>query len=157
MSHDSMESLNLGTLATDLLELFEPLAEERGQRIECSVDDVTVVGHPQILKQAVGNLIENAIKYSPDGTTLKLAVNAAGAEGGPEIIVQDRGPGIPGNAREQAVRPFVRLENPSQQPGSGMGLAIAAAVARLHRGRLILESGDPGLRVRLQFGSLAAT
>ena len=69
-------------------------------------------------------------------------------------MVQDRGPGIPANAREQAVRPFVRLENPSRQPGSGMGLAIAAAVARLHRGRLILENANPGLRVRLLFGQL---
>lgn len=154
LSRDAMESLDLGVLATDLAELFEPLAEERGQRIECSVSTVKVIGHPQILKQAIGNLIENAIKYSPSGSELKVAVRADSVDDGPEIIVQDCGPGIPINAREQAVRPFVRLENPSRQPGSGMGLAIAAAVARLHRGRLVLESADPGLRVRLQFGRL---
>ncbi|NDD75410.1 MAG: sensor histidine kinase [Gammaproteobacteria bacterium] len=154
LSRDAMESFDLGVLATDLTELFEPLAEERGQRIECSVSTVTVIGHEQILKQAIGNLIENAIKYSPSGSELKVAVRDQSVDAGPEIIVQDRGPGIPQNAREQAVRPFVRLENPSRQPGSGMGLAIAAAVARLHHGRLVLESADPGLRVRLQFGRL---
>lgn len=154
LSRESMETLDLGTLATDMAELFEPLAEERSQRIERAIEPVTVVGHPQILKQAVGNLIENAIKYSPAGTALKVMVRANGEGGGPEIVVQDRGPGIPVNAREQAVRPFVRLENPSRQPGSGMGLAIAAAVARLHRGKLILENAEPGLRVRLLFGQL---
>jgi len=154
LSRESMETLDLGALATDMAELFEPLAEERGQRIERAIEPVTVVGHPQILKQAVGNLIENAIKYSPAGTALKVLVRSHGESGAPEIVVQDRGPGIPVNAREQAVRPFVRLENPSRQPGSGMGLAIAAAVARLHRGKLILENAEPGLRVRLLFGQL---
>ena len=150
LSRDSMEKLDLGSLATDVAELFEPLAEERGQRLERSISNIAVVGHPQILKQALGNLLENAIKFSPSGSTLKLGVSQAAPDSGVEIIVQDNGPGIPENAGEQAVRPFVRLENPAQQPGSGLGLAIAAAVARLHRGRLILENAEPGLRVRLQ-------
>lgn len=153
LSRDSMEKLDLGALASDMAELLEPLAEERGQRLERSIAPVTVVGHRQILAQALGNLIENAIKYSPVGSALKLAVLPAGDSGGPEIMVQDSGPGIPAHAREQAVRPFVRLESPARQPGSGLGLAIAAAVARLHRGKLVLENAEPGLRVRLQFGA----
>jgi signal transduction histidine kinase len=153
LSRDSMEKLDLGALASDMAELLEPLAEERGQRLERSIAPVTVVGHRQILAQALGNLIENAIKYSPVGSELKLAVLPAGDSGGPEIMVQDSGPGIPAHAREQAVRPFVRLESPARQPGSGLGLAIAAAVARLHRGKLVLENAEPGLRVRLQFGA----
>jgi signal transduction histidine kinase len=152
LSRDSMEELDLGALASDMAELLEPMAEERGQRLECSIAPVTVIGHRQILAQALGNLLENAIKYSPVGSELRLAVVPAGQDAGPEIIVQDSGPGIPANAREQAVRPFVRLESPARQPGSGLGLAIAAAVARLHRGRLVLENAEPGLRVRLQFG-----
>lgn len=152
LSRDSMEKLDLGSLATDVAELFEPLAEERGQRLERSISTIAVVGHPQILKQALGNLLENAIKYSPSGSTLRLGVHPAEHDGGVEIVVQDSGPGIPENAREQAVRPFVRLENQAKQPGAGLGLAIAAAVARLHRGRLVLENADPGLRVRLQLG-----
>lgn len=152
LSRDSMETLDLGSLATDVAELLEPLADERGQRLERSISSVAVIGHPQILKQALGNLLENAIKYAPTGSTLKLSVNSPQAGESPEIIVEDRGPGIPDNAREQAVRPFVRLEGSKRQPGTGLGLAIAAAVARLHRGKLILENAEPGLRVRLQFG-----
>jgi signal transduction histidine kinase len=152
LSRDSMEKLDLGSLATDVAELFEPLAEERGQRLERHISPIGIFGHPQILKQALGNLLENAIKYSPAGSTLRLAVKPSPESGAAEIVVEDSGPGIPENAREQAVRPFVRLESPVRQPGAGLGLAIAAAVARLHRGKLILENADPGLRVRLQFG-----
>lgn len=155
LSRDSMEELDLGALARDMVELLEPLAEERGQQLECSIASVQVVGHRQILAQALGNLLENAIKYAPHGSVLKLAVRTSEtAGGGPEIIVEDSGPGIPAYAREQAVKPFVRLENPTRQPGSGLGLAIAAAVARLHRGKLVLENAEPGLRVRLQLGNL---
>jgi signal transduction histidine kinase len=152
LSGDSMAKLDLGSLALDVAEFFEPLADERGQRIERHISSVVVIGHPQILKQAVGNLLENAIKYSPTGSTLRLVVRPSDIAGSAEIVVEDSGPGIPENAHEQAVRPFVRLESAGRQPGSGLGLAIAAAVARLHRGNLILENADPGLRVRLQFG-----
>ncbi len=151
LAYESMEVLDLGALATDLAELFEPLAEERGQKLECRIRPIMVTGHRQILSQAVGNLLENAIKYSPPGAVLSVSVETMD-DGTPEIVVQDRGPGIPVNAREQAVRPFVRLEGASGEFGSGLGLAIAAAVARLHRGKLVLESADPGLRVRLRFG-----
>lgn len=150
LSRDSMERLDLGMLATDLAELFEPLAEERGQRIERDIVSTMVVGHRQILAQALGNLLENAIKYSAPDSVLRLRVRPTHSSGASEIVVEDAGPGIPPNAREQAMRPFVRLETPTEVPGAGMGLAIAAAVARLHRGRLILENAEPGLRVRLQ-------
>lgn len=150
LSRDSMERIDLGALATDLAELFEPLADERGQRIERHIVSTTVIGHRQILAQALGNLLENAIKYSAPNSVLRLRVRSSEASGASEIVVEDTGPGIPPNAREQAMRPFVRLETTQDMPGAGMGLAIAAAVARLHRGRLILENAEPGLRVRLQ-------
>ena len=150
LSRDSMERIDLGALATDLAELFEPLAEERGQRIERDIASTTVFGHRQILAQALGNLLENAIKYSAPNSVLRLRVRPGQLAGASEVVVEDTGPGIPPNAREQAMRPFVRLETSGEMPGAGMGLAIAAAVARLHRGRLILENADPGLRVRLQ-------
>jgi 2,4-dienoyl-CoA reductase-like NADH-dependent reductase (Old Yellow Enzyme family) len=139
-------------LAIDLAELFEPIADEHGQRLECEVEACRVVAHRQILSQAIGNLLENAIKYSPSGTRLRLQVRRYG-DNGAEVSVEDEGPGIPEHAREQALRPFVRLGDPVRRPGVGLGLAIAAAVARLHRGRLLLESANPGLRVRLQLKS----
>lgn len=152
LSRDSMEQIDLATVVTDLVELFGPVAEEKGQLIEQQIDTVKVIGHRQILSQAVGNLLENAIKYSPPGSHLRVQVSPRTDEDLPEILVEDRGPGIAENDREQAVRPFVRLEGAHREPGAGMGLAIAAAVARLHRGRLLLENAEPGLRVRLQLG-----
>ena len=152
LSRDSMEEVDIGALATDLAELFEPIADEHGQRLECEVVACRVVAHRQILSQAISNLLENAIKYSPSGTRLRLQVRRYG-DNGAEVSVEDEGPGIPEHAREQALRPFVRLGDPVSRPGVGLGLAIAAAVARLHRGRLLLESADPGLRVRLQIKS----
>lgn len=152
LSRDSMEDVDVGALAIDLAELFEPIADEHGQRLECEVEACRVVAHRQILSQAIGNLLENAIKYSPSGTRLRLQVHRYG-DNGAEVSVEDEGPGIPEHAREQALRPFVRLGDPVSRPGVGLGLAIAAAVARLHRGRLLLESANPGLRVRLQLKS----
>ena len=149
LSRDAMEPVDVGALTTDLAEFFAPLAEERGQRLECRIESCQVVAHRQILAQAIGNLLENAIKYAPRGSRLELEVYRFGA-GGAEVLVRDEGAGIPEHAREQALRPFVRLEGAAQQPGKGLGLAIAAAVARLHRGKLLLEGADPGLRVRLQ-------
>jgi signal transduction histidine kinase len=152
LSRDSMEQVNLGSVVTDLIELYGPLAEEKGQHIDRQIGSVQVVGHRQILTQAVGNLLENAIKYSPSGSALRVSVSPSHGDELPEILVEDRGPGIAEHDREQAMRPFVRLESSRREPGAGMGLAIAAAVARLHRGRLLLENAEPGLRVRLQFG-----
>lgn len=149
LSRDAMEPVDVGALTADLAEFFGPLAEERGQRLECRIDSCQVVAHRQILAQAIGNLLENAIKYAPRGSRLELEVHKLDS-GGAEVLVRDEGPGIPEHAREQALRPFVRLEGAAQQPGKGLGLAIAAAVARLHRGKLLLEGAEPGLRVRLQ-------
>ena len=150
-SRDAMENIDLAELVRNLVELFGPLAEERDQRLSVKISSIMVMGHRQILSQALGNLMENAIKYSPAGSDLRVIARWNDDDGLPEVVVQDSGPGIPARAREQVLQPFVRLGNPGE-PGSGLGLAIAAAVARLHRGKLLLEDAAPGLRVRLQFG-----
>jgi signal transduction histidine kinase len=151
-SSEAMEKIELSKIIKDIVELFGPLAEERQQRLRVSLTPITVVGHRQILSQALGNLLENAIKYSPPGSVLQVSARWNTRDNVPEVVVQDSGPGIPARAREQVLRPFVRLQSASGEAGSGMGLAIAAAVARLHRGKLLLEDAEPGLRVRLQFG-----
>jgi len=152
LSRGSMERFDLAALATDVCDLFEPVAEERGQRLERRIEPCSVIGHRQILSQALGNLLENAIKYSPPDTALLVAVEAGSLMRGPSLVVQDRGPGVAPALRDQATRPFVRLESLNGQAGAGMGLAIAAAVARLHRGRLVLADASPGLRVTLTLG-----
>ncbi|MCP5329168.1 MAG: HAMP domain-containing sensor histidine kinase [Steroidobacteraceae bacterium] len=153
LSRDAMERTDLAALATDIADLFEPLAEERQQHLERDIQPTVALAHRQILFQAVGNLLENAIKYSPTGSVVRLALEPGTARHGPTFVVTDAGPGIPAYAREQALRPFVRLEPAGRKPGSGLGLAIASTAARLHGGGLQLEDADPGLRVRLQFGA----
>ncbi len=152
LSRDAMERTDLAALAVDVADLFEPVAEERLQRLERDIRPAAAVAHRQILFQALGNLLENAMKYSPAGSTLRLRLEPASAHRGPAFVVEDSGPGIPAHAREQVLRPFVRLESEGRKPGSGLGLAIASAAARLHGGQLVLEDAAPGLRVRLQLG-----
>lgn len=152
LSRESMERVDVAMLAVDVIELFGPLAEERGQKIIQVMEPCSNIAHRQLLSQALSNLLDNAIKYSPPDSTLTLTVRCLPA-GGCELSVEDRGPGIPEHAREQALRPFVRLES-GDANGSGMGLAICAAVARLHGGSLQLESAEPGLRARMILGPM---
>ena len=110
----------------------------------------------QLLGQAIANLIDNAIKYgAPDscqggnGPKPEIGIKAKAVGAMAEIVVSDRGPGVPGAERERVLERFVRLEASRSEPGSGLGLSLVAAVARLHGGRLQLEDNQPGLRVVL--------
>jgi signal transduction histidine kinase len=109
----------------------------------------------QLLGQAIANLIDNAIKYGTNGAAehhgakpeVDVSAKANGAMA--EIVVTDRGPGVPASDRERVLDRFVRLEVSRSEPGSGLGLSLVAAVARLHGGSLRLEDNEPGLRVIL--------
>jgi signal transduction histidine kinase len=133
--------------------LYEPLAEQKG--IALKVDAAApapVKGNRELVSQAVANLVDNAIKYSgppgagANGVAPEIVVRAAGEGDRILLTVSDRGPGIPEADRERAVERFVRLERSRSEPGSGLGLSLAAAVARLHGGELILSDNDPGLK-----------
>jgi signal transduction histidine kinase len=100
-----------------------------------------------MIGRAVANLIDNALKYGAGGGSLGLSASDHGDS--VEIVVSDQGPGIPQHLREDAVRKYRRLEEARTTEGSGLGLAMARAVARLHGGDIMLEDNDPGLRVRL--------
>jgi signal transduction histidine kinase len=155
LSRESMEQVDVTAVVADVIDLFEPLAEERSQPIERQLASCTAVAHRQLLSQAVSNLLDNAIKFSPPGQPLKVTVESRGPGAGCDVVVEDRGPGVPEHARAQVLQPFVRLEG-GDETGAGMGLAIAAAVARLHGGNLFLESAEPGLRARLRLGVMPA-
>jgi signal transduction histidine kinase len=121
----------------------------------------TLKGNRELLSQALANLVDNAIKYAgpksaghepdapaADGAVPAEIVLAVRREGGRvRITVSDRGPGIPEAERVRVLERFVRLSQSIAQPGSGLGLSLAAAVARLHGGELTLEDNAPGLRV----------
>jgi signal transduction histidine kinase len=144
------ERVDLAALAGDAIELYEPVALERRQTIEVQLETGAMVsGDRHLLSQTIANLLDNAIKYSPDGS--RITVQARMSDTGPAVSVADNGPGIPAEFREQAVRRFFRLETSRSTPGTGLGLSLVSAVAKLHGARLRLEDNAPGLRVTLSF------
>lgn len=143
------ERVDLSTLARDVQELYEPLAaaKEIELRLEAPAP-VEVGGNRQLLAQALANIVDNAIKYTPAGGHVAIrAVDGAT----PGLAVADDGPGIPPELREQALERFVRLDPERSTPGNGLGLSLVSAVARLHEARLELADNRPGLRVSLTF------
>ncbi len=140
-------------------ELYEALAEEAGVDLEVSVEDgLPVHGSRELLGQAMSNLLDNALKYgaSSDSLHKTIGVSAYRRDGEVRIVVADRGPGIPEAERGRVLERFVRLETARSRPGFGLGLSLAAAVARLHGGTLRLENNEPGLRVVLALPLKAA-
>ncbi len=150
---ENMTEFDLAALVSDVAELYEPVAEEAG--LPFTVDACTapmVRANRQLIGQAVANLIDNAIKYgrtAKDRQNLTISVTVVAANGKAEIVVADRGPGISAEDRERALKRFVRLEKSRTQPGTGLGLSLVAAVARLHGGAVRLEDNAPGLRAVL--------
>ena len=166
---DTAETFDLGALVRDVAELYAPVAEEAGLALACdAVDGATVHANRQLIGQAIANLIDNAIKYGQPAAGDKMPaagekVPAAG-ENGPIgeievglhrqngealIVVADHGPGIPAVDRERVLRRFVRLDASRTRPGTGLGLSLVAAVARLLGGSVRLEDNAPGLRIIL--------
>lgn len=134
-------------LVRDICEIYQPIAEDSEQSI--SVEEggpVPFVGNRQMIGRAVANLVDNALKYAPL-SRITLAAEDHGKT--VQLLVGDGGPGIPRELREAAMRKYRRLEESRTTEGSGLGLALARAVAKLHGGDLVMEDNHPGLRVRL--------
>lgn len=150
----SWERVDLAALVQDIQELYEPLAEERAIGLDAAADgEVTVMGNRQMLAQALANLADNAIKYTPVGGRVTLAAALAAGDGRPAPIlrVTDSGPGIPAPLRAKALERFVRLAPDRSTPGNGLGLSLVNAVAKLHDATLTLDDNRPGLAVSLVF------
>jgi signal transduction histidine kinase len=143
-------------LAADLAELYEPTCEDKGLEFGSELArDLQVRGNREFLAQALANILDNAVKYTPVGGAIMLRVRRR-SSGEIEFSVTDTGPGVPDEDRARVVERFVRLENSRSEPGSGLGLSLVAAVAEAHGGRLELSEGPgkvgemgPGLRVAL--------
>ncbi|HMA14920.1 MAG: sensor histidine kinase [Bacteroidota bacterium] len=147
----TLAELDLSGLARDLVEVYQPIAEEAGLELNGEIaPDVVIRGHRQLLGQALANLLDNAVKYTPVGG--QIAVMLAAATGrGARLTVADSGPGIPAGERERVLQRFVRLDASRGTPGSGLGLSLVAAVAKLHDVTLDLADNGPGLKVTLDF------
>jgi len=144
------EDTDLTALAADVAELYEPLAEEKDLTLDVALTrGVTVPGNRHLLSQALANLLDNAVKYTPAGGRVVLSLTNHST--GPELAVADSGPGVPAADRDRVLERFTRLESSRNTPGSGLGLSLVAAVAGLHHAELRLEDNQPGLRVVLAF------
>ena len=153
-SSEGFADLDGEALAADMAELYEPSAEERGVRIKVNSQRAKKFrGNRELIGQALANLIDNALKHGAPalpGAVGEVRVTVTGDARAVEISVGDRGPGIPAADRERVLDRFVRLEVSRSRPGSGLGLSLAAAVARLHGGALRIEDNAPGLKVTLR-------
>jgi signal transduction histidine kinase len=158
---ESMRPVDPAAIIADVAELYEPVAEQAGQRLEITAPaGLTMLANRELIGQAVANLVDNAIKYaagangSGAGHDDRISITLRRVADLIEISVADRGPGVAPQDRERALKRFVRLEKSRSRPGSGLGLSLVAAVARLHGGAIRLEDNAPGLRAVL---SLPAT
>ena len=142
--------IDLNRLAADLSDLYNPAARQKGQKLELtSGRSAEITGSRELLAQAIGNLLDNAIKYTPTGGRIGLQVKASDAVA--EVSVSDSGPGIPAAERDHVLARFVRLDSSRHTPGNGLGLSLVQAVARLHKAELVLGDAGPGLVVSLRF------
>jgi signal transduction histidine kinase len=141
-----MSELNLVELVGDLVELYEPSADEKGLTLTAALPGgrLEMRGNRHLLSRALANLVENAIKYTPSPGTIAIAL--AATEDAAQLVIADSGPGIPADARERVFDRFVRLEASRTTPGNGLGLSLARAVIRLHGGTVALADNAPGLR-----------
>ncbi|MBF9033081.1 HAMP domain-containing protein [Rhodobacterales bacterium HKCCE2091] len=144
----AMEPLDLREIGRRVFELYQPAVEDAGDTLDYAEPDaaVTVRGNGDLLSQALANLVENAMRHTPSGSSIRVAV-----EPGPRLRVTDNGPGIPEAERGKVLERLYRLERSRTTPGHGLGLSLVAAIADLHGARLVLDDAGPGLSVTLHF------
>ncbi|MBB4265427.1 sensor histidine kinase [Roseospira visakhapatnamensis] len=150
---ETFEPLDIAEIAEGTVELYEPVADERDQHLTFDGPGAAVAalvnGDRHLLMQTAANLVDNAIKYAPQGA--RIAVRVSVTDGTARLEVADDGPGIPEEHRHTVLDRFVRLEQSRHTSGTGLGLSLVAAVAELHGAVLALEDNDPGLRVVMTF------
>ena len=144
--------IDLSSLFETVADAFATVAEEEGKTLTANVaPKVTYLGDADLLSEMLANLIENAIKHTPDGTTIEVSLTDQ--NGRLTAAVADSGPGVPDRDRSRIFRRFYRLEHSLAKPGNGLGLALVAAVAELHGIELIVQDNRPGLRIQMAFVS----
>lgn len=149
---DTLELMDLSEVIHDIADLYEPAAEDRGVTLRfIAPSRITVRGNRSLLARAAANLVENALKYTPQGGIVTVSTGINPRDDRPTFSVRDTGPGIPEADRERVLDRFVRLERSRNTPGSGLGLSLVAAVARMHDATITLEDAKPGLLATISF------
>jgi signal transduction histidine kinase len=149
MRRSGFVQVNANALAAEVVEFYSPAAEIKDVTLSfTSTGPVMVSGDPTLLAQAVGNLIDNALKYAGEHGSVKVEVQTR-SDAAIEISVADDGPGIPDSEKPKVAQRFYRGDMSRGTPGVGLGLSLVQAVAKLHGGRLELADNNPGLRARV--------
>ncbi|UJF24440.1 ATP-binding protein [Suttonella sp. R2A3] len=147
-ARDDFAETDVSQICTDLAELYEVMSEEGEHSFSSDIaHGLSVMGNRQLLAQAIINLLDNAVKYTPEGGHITL--NAARNDKQIVISVSDNGMGIPDGKREEVLKRFVRLDSARSTPGNGLGLSLVSAVIALHGGTINLLDNQPGLRIEL--------
>ena len=146
----AFSSVDLSRIFQSIADAYGAVAEDQGQTLAVAIEPgLRTWGDRELLTQMLANLVENAIRHTPEGTRITLVLEHGTT--GPVGIVADNGPGIPADAREMVFRRFFRLERSRSTIGSGFGLSLVAAVADIHGIAIKLADNDPGLKVLLDF------
>ena len=150
LGRSEFEPVDLNQLVVNAAELYGPVAEERGARIVRSGTVSEVAGHAPLLTQALSNLLENALRYAPEGSEIEISLEEGASD--VAVTVRDQGPGIDEAHLTEVTRPFVTLDASRSEPHSGLGLALVSAVAGLHGGQLDVRNNapEPGLSVAIR-------
>ncbi len=148
---EKFKSLDLSALLEDVIELYSPLAEDKQQQISIQTGrDILMVGDRDLLFQAISNLLDNAIKYTPEQGHISIELRAD--NGSPEFKICDSGPGVPESELSELTRRYYRVDASRSLPGNGLGLSLVDAIARAHKARLIFSNNQPaGLCVSMVF------
>jgi signal transduction histidine kinase len=142
------QRVELVPVLQEVIELYEPIAEAKSVLLAAELPGGTAIdGDPSLLAQAIGNLVDNAVKYARPGGRVRVALETDPVA----VVVSDDGPGIPAAERPHAPQRFWRGDRSRGTPGAGLGLSVVEAVARLHGGHLQLDDNEPGLRATLAF------
>jgi signal transduction histidine kinase len=151
-SIELFENLDLTELVKKILEYCLPMADEKPLTIEAKLPatPVSIAGDRQLLGQAILNLLDNAIKYTPGGGAVQLELRRG--KSGVTLVVADNGAGVAEDMLGKVTQRFFRADSARKTPGNGLGLSLVAAVAKLHHGSLLLENTHPGFRVTLRLG-----
>lgn len=139
--HAGFHTVNLAHVLQDVVELYEPVAAEKQLQFAYRAEPTMVEGDKDLLFQAIANLLDNAIKYTPDGGTVVVTVMPH--KGRAQIVLRDSGHGIADEFKPHVFRRFYRIARCRSFPGSGLGLSLVAAIVKLHQGTIVLSDNEP--------------
>lgn len=146
--HGGFREVGLHSVMQDVIELYEPIAAEKQITIITDTRPACTIGDKDLLFQAFTNLIDNAIKYTPEGGSISVEVMPH--EKGGRVVIRDSGRGIPEEHKPNVFRRFYRVDPSRSTPGTGLGLSLVAAIVKLHQGQITLSDSQPtGLNVSI--------